>query len=267
MKKIFLLPSVVLFVVSGCLAGTNPKKTEQSKQKLKKQAQQNYPKLSAESPFEGTYRNLLEKPDPTVEKQAIVEAFQFLDRNWKGLQKSEDICLHSTNKKNRKSIRNLECLIIADYSKEKTKTRLLLVNPKTGETESFLTAHGKGSNRPEERETGVQAIRFSNVPGSNMTSLGFYLTDFLITSKKNTFGEGPQNGLMLDGINCTNDKARNRQVIMHTAQYVPDLSEKDKKVGNSEGCITLPKQRKDILKKCAHGALVYAHGKNPTTQP
>ena len=151
--------------------------------------------------------------------------------------------------------------MVVDYTKSKLNKRLLILYPKTGESELFYTAHGKGSNEPKKRETGLSAIRFSNVSGSNMTSLGFYLTDHLYSSQKDTFGPGPHNGLKLDGLNCTNNLARKRYIVMHTAKYVPPKNSLKPHVGNSEGCITLPKERKDILKKCEHGALVYAHGK------
>lgn len=97
-----------------------------------------------------------------------------------------------------------------------------------------------------------------------MTSLGFYLTDNLYTSYKDTFGPGPHNGLKLDGLNCSNNNARMRYIVLHTAQYVPTLKSKKPTVGNSEGCITLPKERKDVLKKCEKGALVYAYKKEKT---
>ena len=153
----------------------------------------------------------------------------------------ESLCLKADNKNNRIKIRNPKCLVVADYTKSKLERRLLVVDPTTGESELFYTAHGKGSNQPEERETGLKAIRFSNKSGSNMTSLGFYLTDNLYSSQKDTFGPGPENALKLDGLNCTNNNARMRYIVMHTAKYVPPKVSETPEVGNSEGCVTLPK--------------------------
>jgi len=190
--------------------------------------------------------------------EALKDAFEFLDRYKDDVSLADNICFSGDNKKNRKNIRNQECLVVADYTKTKKTPRLLLINPKTGESELFFTAHGKGSHNADEIETGDVAKRFSNKSGSNMTSLGFYLTDFLYTSQKDTFGPGPRNGLKLDGINCSNSNAKMRYIVMHTADYVPSLQVGSKGIGNSEGCITFPEKRKDVLKKCSQGALVYA---------
>lgn len=194
---------------------------------------------------------------PDFNKKALKEAFIFLDENHLKL-KTENTCLEKNNQRNREKIRNLSCMVVADYSKEKTKKRLLVINPTTGESEYFYTAHGKGSNPPKEKETALKAVRFSNKSGSLMTSLGFYLTDKLYNSQKSTFGPGPENGLRLDGLNCSNNKAKSRYIVMHTAKYVPPKTTVDANPGNSEGCVTLPKNRKDILKKCENGALVFA---------
>jgi hypothetical protein len=190
--------------------------------------------------------------------KALERALRFYRENLNGLKK-DGLCLSDDNKKNRVKIRNTNCLVVADYTKTKLEKRLLVVNPSTGESELFYTAHGKGSNEPSKRETGLKAIRFSNKSGSNMTSLGFYLTDHLYNSQKDTFGPGPKNGLKLDGLNCSNNLARKRYIVMHTARYVPPKDSLKPEVGNSEGCVTLPKDRKDILQKCVDGALVYAH--------
>ncbi|MGH1469251.1 MAG: murein L,D-transpeptidase catalytic domain-containing protein [Bdellovibrionales bacterium] len=189
---------------------------------------------------------------------ALTEAYKFLDENSKKLN-SEELCFKKDNIRNRKTIRNQSCLVVADYSKSKKTPRLLVINPKTGESELFYTAHGKGSHNKDEIETGHLAKRFSNISGSNMTSLGFYLTDNIYNSSKSTFGPGPSNGLKMDGINCSNNNARMRYIVMHTADYVQPLNGDITKIGNSEGCVTLPEHRKDVIKKCKGGALVYAY--------
>ncbi len=190
--------------------------------------------------------------------KALREAYSFLDNNSQKLN-PEGLCFKKDNIRNRKSIRNQSCLVVADYTKSKRKPRLLVINPKTGESELFYTAHGKGSHNKDEIETGHIAKRFSNVSGSNMTSLGFYLTDNTYNSFKSTFGPGPSNGLKMDGINCSNNNARMRYIVMHTADYVQPLDGKPEKIGNSEGCVTLPEHRKDIIQKCKGGALVYTY--------
>jgi hypothetical protein len=198
------------------------------------------------------------KEQQAFSRDAVTKAFTFLDLYGDDITKADSICLSSDNKRNRTKIRNKNCLVVADYTKNKKNPRLLLINPFNGDSELFYTAHGKGSHNPEEIETGEVAKRFSNKSGSNMTSLGFYLTDFLYTSQKDTFGPGPSNGLKLDGINCSNNNAKKRYIVMHTADYVPSLKSGPDKIGNSEGCVTFPEKRSDVLKKCRQGALVYA---------
>ena len=197
----------------------------------------------------------LKRPD--FNKKALKKAFTFLDENHLKI-KTENTCFEKNNIRNKEKIRNLSCMVIADYSKEKTKKRLLVINPTTGDSEYFYTAHGKGSNPPDKKETALKAVRFSNTSGSLMTSLGFYLTDKLYNSQKSTFGPGPGNGLRLDGLNCSNNKAKSRYIVMHTADYVPPKTTVNASPGNSEGCVTVPENRKDILKKCENGALVFA---------
>ncbi len=191
-------------------------------------------------------------------KKALSEAYKFLDKNYMNLQ-PEALCLSKDNVRNRKAIRNKSCLVIADYSKSKRVPRLLVINPQTGESELFFTAHGKGSHEKDKIKTGHMAKRFSNVEGSNMTSLGFYLTDNTYNSMKSTFGPGPRNGLKLDGLNCSNNQARKRYIVLHTADYVQPLNGDPKKMGNSAGCVTVPEHRKDVIQKCKGGALVYAY--------
>jgi 6-pyruvoyl-tetrahydropterin synthase len=193
---------------------------------------------------------IIKKAHKYYDTKALKLALNFLDKNKDSLQK-KGLCL---------SKNNTQCLVVADYTLPKNKKRLLVYNLKDKSSELFYTAHGKGSNEPDKRETGLMPVRFSNTNGSNMTSLGFYLTDQLYNSQKDTFGPGPRNGLRMDGLNCTNNKAKGRYIVMHTAQYVPPKNTDGSGVGNSEGCITLPKLRKDILEMCKGGALVYAHG-------
>lgn len=190
--------------------------------------------------------------------KAVIKAFTFLDSNFEGLH-PKSLCLSKDNIRNRKIIRNKKCLVIADYSKSKRVPRLLVINPLTGESELFFTAHGKGSHAKGSIDTGHMAKRFSNIEGSNMTSLGFYLTDNPYNSSKSTFGPGPRNGLKMDGLNCSNNNARKRYVVLHTADYVQPLNGDPNKMGNSAGCVTVPELRKDIIQKCSGGALVYAH--------
>lgn len=253
MNKLKLLLFFIFFVpLTSVGFSKSPQQEQPTKQEL--------PDLLKKSKSHSYYLDLIKKY-PQISREAFINALSFYEDSQFSLKK-EGLCFSEDNKNNRLKIRNLSCVIIADYSQSKRKPRLLFLDPVSKTSEVFYTAHGKGSNAPQERESGEIAIQFSNRSGSNMTSLGYYLTDQLYTSQKKTFGPGPRNGLKLDGISCSNNKARKRYVVFHTAQYVPEISAGPEGVGNSEGCITLPKNRKDVLKACAGGALVYAYAKN-----
>jgi|GEM_PF-3003784 len=251
MKKISLI--LFLFFVSIESYGFSKRKPPVEKQVVEAPKKQSFKNLV----FRSSMFKVL-NDQKKFSSKAIEKAFKFLDQYKDDITKADSICLSEDNKRNRKKIRNQNCLVVADYTKTKKKPRMLLINPLTGESELFFTAHGKGSHNQDEIETGETAKRFSNRSGSNMTSLGFYLTDFLYTSKKDTFGPGPSNGLKLDGINCSNNNAKMRYIVMHTADYVPTVKAGSKDIGNSEGCVTFPEKRRDVLKKCKQGALVYA---------
>ncbi|MCO5113444.1 MAG: murein L,D-transpeptidase catalytic domain family protein [Bdellovibrionaceae bacterium] len=212
--------------------------------------------LTPQSSFYKTYITWRDKL--TLDPQVWDKVFLFLDKNHEKLDPKE-VCLATDNKSNREKIRNLNCLVIVDYTKSKMEKRLHLVDLKDNKVHSVYTAHGKGSNI-DGNEIDLTASRFSNTSGSLQTSLGFYLSAEPYNSYKDTFGPGPQNGIKLDGISCTNNNARKRYIVMHTAKYVPEEVTDEKSIGYSEGCITFTSAQKSLMHKCMHGALVYAHG-------
>lgn len=214
------------------------------------------PALSKDSAFFKAYSSL--KAQVPIEQKVWDKVFLFLENNHKKLNPKE-VCLASDNKDNRERIRNLNCLIIVDYTKSKMEKRLHLIDLKANKVHSVYTAHGKGSNT-DGNELDLIASKFSNTPGSLQTSLGFYLSAEPYNSYKDTFGPRPHNGVKLDGISCTNTNARKRYVVMHTALYVPDEVTDEKSIGYSEGCVTFTPSQKDLMHQCMHGALVYAHG-------
>jgi hypothetical protein len=252
--KAYIFFLAVFFLFQSAFAfGSRPKQIETKENKNTVTTNV----LLTNKTFESAFKKVIEK-NPEFNLKALEKAFKFLDENVDSLKK-ENLCLGKDNIRNKSKIRNLNCMVVADYTKSKKTPRLLIINPKNGDSELFYTAHGKGSHNKDEIETGHIAKKFSNKSGSNMTSLGFYLTDNLYNSSKSTFGPGPANGLKLDGLNCTNNNARKRYIVMHTADYVQPLSGDVEKIGNSEGCVTVPEMRKDVLEKCKGGALVYAY--------
>jgi hypothetical protein len=122
----------------------------------------------------------------------------------------------------------------------------------------FHVSHGRGSLRERDGVPG----RFSNVPGSFMTSLGLYVAE-------ETYGfRGTANGGRYTSIGLRmrgesgafNDAARRRGIVAHGAPYV---SPRD--AGRSEGCPAMEQHRADrLLPMLANGGVVFIYSPHDT---
>jgi hypothetical protein len=142
-------------------------------------------------------------------------------------------------------IKNQKVLTIIDFSKQSGKKRFFVIDLKTGIVDQQVTSHGSGS---DPNNDGV-ADSFSNVSGSNASSLGFYLAAETYVGK---WGRS----MRLDGLSTTNSNARARAVVIHGADYVLDGNAQQ---GRSWGCPALPLAKKDaVIDKLTGGSLIYA---------
>jgi hypothetical protein len=133
------------------------------------------------------------------------------------------------NIRNEGEIRNQEYLTLIDYSLSSTKKRLWVIDINGMRVvHHTLVAHGMSTG-------GEYAERFSNIPRSHMSSLGFYVTG-------NTYYGKHGLSLQLEGIEAgINDNARKRAIVMHGASYVSScFVEKHGRLGRSYGCPALP---------------------------
>ncbi len=134
---------------------------------------------------------------------------------------------------NKHLIQNDKYIGVVDFSLHSSSNRFWIIDLNDGETYSFPVTHGINS----EGRSGY-ADKFSNVVGSEMSSLGFYLTDMETYFGK--FGES----LRLTGLSKTNSNVRKRAVVLHSADFASDsLIEKTGKLGNSQGCPAFDKKR------------------------
>lgn len=143
--------------------------------------------------------------------------------------------------------KNDRYMVVIDYDRPSDEPRFFLINLQTGSAKAFLVSHGSGSDPDHDG----MADRFSNIPGSKMTSLGAFVTAETYYGKHGL-------SLRLDGLEASNSAARERAIVIHGADYV---SPKRKRQGRSWGCPALERSvALDLIPKIASGVMVYARG-------
>lgn len=125
-------------------------------------------------------------------------------------------------------VRNLDRMAVVDFSQHSSKPRFHVIDLRSGATQSFLVAHGRGS---DPTHTGWLKS-FSNAPGSDATSQGAYLTGDTYVGK-----HGPSRRLI--GLDADNSNALSRGIVIHSAWYVTPELAAGAGIGRSEGCFAL----------------------------
>lgn len=149
--------------------------------------------------------------------------------------------------------RKKDILTLIDFSKPSTKERLYVLDIKQKRI-LFIShvSHGKKSGEN-------YATSFSNVSGSNKSSLGFYLTE-------NTYIGKNGYSLILEGLEKgINDKAKERAIVIHGADYSnPDkIASSGGRLGRSLGCPALPQDlNRPIINTIKDGSLIYIYANN-----
>ena len=153
-------------------------------------------------------------------------------------------------KKNQSRIDNTDYVGIIDMGMRSTLKRFFILNLKNGSVESLLVTHGKKS----ETSLGV-AGNFSNEENSEMTSLGFYITD------EDSYTGKHGVSLRLDGVSKTNSNARERNIVLHAADYATQWFADEKgRLGLSQGCPAVaPNKIVGVIAKLKGQALLYIH--------
>jgi hypothetical protein len=138
---------------------------------------------------------------------------------------------------------------VADFARPSTLPRLHFANLENGTLRSFYVAHGRGSDY----EHDGWLKHFSNIPGSEATSRGAYLTCEWYSGKYGT-------SIRLQGLDPDNSMALDRAIVMHPANYAdPSHIARWGKLGRSEGCFAMaPGQFNEALWHLSGGRLLYA---------
>jgi hypothetical protein len=141
-------------------------------------------------------------------------------------------------------------MYLVDFKRFSGDERLFEVDLVSGEVKAFRTCHGRGS---DPTHSGF-AQNFSNTPESYMSSVGAFATAGA--------GYGAQQGpnVLLDGLEYSNDRARERAIIIHGADYAdPDFLAREGKLGRSYGCFsTSHADLPSLRERMGEGRLLFA---------
>jgi hypothetical protein len=140
-----------------------------------------------------------------------------------------------------------DIVTIIDFRKPSNQKRLWIVDLKARIVlYHTLVAHGKNTGN-------LYAESFSNVPNSNTSSLGFYTTAQTYVGKHGL-------SLRLDGQEKGfNDKARERAIVLHGADYVSkDFVKIHGRLGRSFGCPSVPMAvHKEVINTIKDGTALF----------
>lgn len=146
---------------------------------------------------------------------------------------------------NQDKIKNKNYIGIVDFTAHSSRARFFILNMQSGEVHAIRVAHGKGSDPDGDG----YATKFSNVPESKASSLGFYLTGALYTGSHGK-------SMRLLGQSSTNSNALSRAVVLHESAYVREANMTQ---GRSFGCLAVSTAEiRTALNTLNGGALIYA---------
>jgi hypothetical protein len=152
-----------------------------------------------------------------------------------------------------KSINRPEVITIIDFSLQSDRERLWVIDLQQGKVlYHCLVSHGRNSGE-------LMAENFSNTPGSYESSPGFYVTGETYIGKHGL-------SLALDGLETgINDKARQRAIVIHGADYVSDdFVRTHGRLGRSQGCPAVPVElSEEIIKTIKGGSCLFIYAPIP----
>jgi hypothetical protein len=201
-----------------------------------------------------SYENNLSENNARAEKKSSVSESSFLYEKMRlneiGLDEHAfDLAYRGFQALETKGMVRKDLLTIADFSKPSTEERLFVIDLSQKKVLiKSLVAHGKNSGT-------VFANDFSNIPESNKSSLGFYLT---LGTYKGTNGYSLQLKGLEKGIN---DLAYDRAIVVHGADYVSSMRiRKYGYIGRSLGCPAVPLAKTNqIINTIKNGSVLFIY--------
>jgi hypothetical protein len=146
---------------------------------------------------------------------------------------------------------NSKYLTIIDMNMSSNSKRLFIINMHEKKIEyQSIVAHGRNSGDEF-------AKYFSNTINSHKSSIGFYKTAETYVGKHGL-------SLRLDGLEFSNNNARKRAIVIHSADYASEIFiKKYGRLGRSFGCPALPKKDyKEIIQKIKAGSALFIYSSN-----
>ncbi|WP_452652993.1 murein L,D-transpeptidase catalytic domain family protein [Sphingomonas hankookensis] len=140
-------------------------------------------------------------------------------------------------------------IAIADFAVDSAHPRFQFIDMHSGVVSAMRVAHGSGS---DPAHCG-RLERFSNVPDSNATSEGAFITDNYYVGK-----HGRSQRLL--GLDPTNDNALMRAIVVHGAWYAnPEMIAQHGKLGRSQGCFAVAEgDLARVFSLLGEGRMIYA---------
>jgi len=149
-----------------------------------------------------------------------------------------------------KWIPNRDTIGIVDFSVPSRTPRFHLLDVARGEViATHHVAHGRGSDP----DNSGWVERFSNIPGSNASSQGSFVTGETYYGKHG-------HSRRLGGLDPENCLARSRAIVIHAASYVGNaIAENTGRIGRSQGCFAVaPDVIDEVLARLGPGRLLFA---------
>ena len=164
---------------------------------------------------------------------------QAFDYAWKGYQYLLD----------KGTIKRADYLTICDFSQSSRQRRLYIIDVANAKlVTNTWVAHGRNSGSE-------YATKFSNIPESLQSSLGFYVTSQTYTGEHGL-------SLRINGVDPGyNDKALTRSIVIHGAAYVDGARAKAGiMMGRSFGCPAVPvKESSQIITTIKNGTCLFIY--------